>query len=309
MSSATSESQKIEVRKLSKRSNWSQTRRISPYPPALRRANAFPTQEKEVLKKFEDSYDRLRSNRALTAQPDSSAATRDDEKHEPTESTAMTPERKDNDSLSYIGMIATAILNSPETKLTLAGIYSFMEEHFQHILSTRPGWKNTVRHNLSLHDCFVKGEIAAEGKGRFWRIHPNYFDQFKDGKFNKNILQNVKPSFYHSMANYRLIGREDVGSFPMRYPFHGSTWTTGLYPLVPSSYPYQTLPFHRPSPTTARLFSPRDYRDFQPFHFRECTSDYCEACPRIRSLPPLLSHGCEMSRTLVNENGTRCSPH
>jgi hypothetical protein len=273
-----------------KRKYWSTPRRYSPYEVSHYPATYSSYENQDVLKTFQDSYERLRSdtnealpqkklcNDALSCRDGLTCSEKAVETH--ADVVENTNDSRDNNSLSYIGMIATAILRSSETKLTLAGIYTYMEKHFYGVLSNRPGWRNTVRHNLSLHECFVKGEIAAEGKGRFWRIHPNYFEQFKCGKFNKNILQNSVPMFYRSLGNYRIPTPREELALPPFYP--GSTWAPTFYPLISPSYPYPALPFPQGTPPQA----PKD--DFHRVHaFRTCSSDCCSSCPGIRQLPAI----------------------
>ena len=270
-----------------KRNYLSATRRYSPYDVPNYRSTYSSLDNQDVLKTFQNSYERLRSDangilpekRSCSDQYSCKDALTCSEKVIETRADVIenSNENRDN-SLSYIGMIATAILRSPETKLTLAGIYTYMEKHFYGILSNRPGWRNTVRHNLSLHECFVKGEIAAEGKGRFWRIHPNYFEQFKCGKFNKNILQSSVPMFYRSLGNYRIpTPREQL---PLSSFYPGSTWAPAFYPLISPSYPYPALPFSQsalPPPSTEKIH--------RVDAFRSCSSDCCTSCPVGRQLP------------------------
>lgn len=90
--------------------------------------------------------------------------------------------------LPYIGMIAEAISSSPDKKMVLSEIYIYMEQHFFPYLSGKPRWRNTVRHNLSFHKCFVKCECSRRGnRSHFWSIHPDYIDQFKRGNFTKTL--------------------------------------------------------------------------------------------------------------------------
>ncbi|KAJ7424977.1 forkhead box M1 [Willisornis vidua] len=74
---------------------------------------------------------------------------------------------------SYMAMIQFAINSTEKKRMTLKDIYTWIEDHFpyfKHI--AKPGWKNSIRHNLSLHDMFVR-ETSANGKISFWTIHPD----------------------------------------------------------------------------------------------------------------------------------------
>jgi forkhead box protein F len=57
---------------------------------------------------------------------------------------------------SYIALIVMAINSTPTKKMTLSEIYSFLQQSFPFFRSTYMGWKNSVRHNLSLNECFIK---------------------------------------------------------------------------------------------------------------------------------------------------------
>ena len=90
---------------------------------------------------------------------------------------------------SYIGLIALAILSSPDEKLVLADIYQYILENFSYFRHRGPGWRNSIRHNLSLNDCFIKAGRAANGKGHYWAIHQACIDDFKKGDFRRRKAQ------------------------------------------------------------------------------------------------------------------------
>ncbi|XP_077025791.1 forkhead box protein M1 isoform X3 [Tamandua tetradactyla] len=74
---------------------------------------------------------------------------------------------------SYMAMIQFAINSTERKRMTLKDIYTWIEDHFPYFKHVaKPGWKNSIRHNLSLHDMFVR-ETSTNGKVSFWTIHPS----------------------------------------------------------------------------------------------------------------------------------------
>ncbi|XP_072311273.1 forkhead box protein M1 isoform X2 [Eucyclogobius newberryi] len=73
---------------------------------------------------------------------------------------------------SYMTMIQFAINSKPSRRMTLKEIYMWIEDNFPYFREVaKPGWKNSIRHNLSLHDMFLR-ETSADGKMSFWTIRP-----------------------------------------------------------------------------------------------------------------------------------------
>ncbi|XP_070191502.1 uncharacterized protein [Littorina saxatilis] len=88
-------------------------------------------------------------------------------------------------TLSYIALIAKSILESPQRRLNLGSIYGWIEKNYPYYLNRGQGWRNSVRHNLSLNDCFIKAGRCEDGKGNYWAIHPANMQDFLRGDFRQ----------------------------------------------------------------------------------------------------------------------------
>ncbi|XP_021957756.1 uncharacterized protein LOC110853746 isoform X2 [Folsomia candida] len=75
---------------------------------------------------------------------------------------------------SYSCLIAMSLKNSKTGCLPVSEIYKFMCDHFPYFKTAPSGWKNSVRHNLSLNKCFEKIEKPGNGtrKGCLWALNP-----------------------------------------------------------------------------------------------------------------------------------------
>ncbi|KAF4078942.1 hypothetical protein AMELA_G00187440 [Ameiurus melas] len=95
---------------------------------------------------------------------------------------------------TYASLIRQAILESPERQLTLNEIYNWFTRMFAYFRRNAATWKNAVRHNLSLHKCFVRVENV---KGAVWTVDELEFQKRRPQKISgspalvKNIQTNL----------------------------------------------------------------------------------------------------------------------
>ncbi|XP_047237654.1 forkhead box protein D5 [Girardinichthys multiradiatus] len=166
---------------------------------------------------------------------------------------APTPRKAQGSSVkppySYIALITMAILQSPMKKLTLSGICDFITNKFPYYREKFPAWQNSIRHNLSLNDCFIKipREPGNPGKGNYWSLDPASEDMFDNGSFlrRRKRFKRNQPEFsreglfYSSLSSYRPYGQPYnaqgqvnlIPASPVRYiPLQDGTM------MPPSSY-------------------------------------------------------------------------
>ncbi|SMN20643.1 similar to Saccharomyces cerevisiae YCR065W HCM1 Forkhead transcription factor that drives S-phase specific expression of genes involved in chromosome segregation [Maudiozyma saulgeensis] len=82
---------------------------------------------------------------------------------------------------SYAILICLAILQSQEGRLTLSQIYQWISTHFTFYKLKDASWQNSIRHNLSLNEAFIKTQKSSDGKGHFWEVKPLSMPKFFKG--------------------------------------------------------------------------------------------------------------------------------
>ncbi|EYB97244.1 hypothetical protein Y032_0142g2315 [Ancylostoma ceylanicum] len=136
---------------------------------------------------------------------------------------------------SYIWLTYMAIQNSEEKMLPLTDIYKFIMDKFPFYRKNTQRWQNSLRHNLSFNDCFIKIPRRPDrpGKGSYWAVHPNALGMFENG----SCLRRRK----------RFKIRDDCGEDegpPAKMPF------APTLPWLPNAcFPLPQLPaFQQPDP-------------------------------------------------------------
>ncbi|WKX88214.1 hypothetical protein Q1695_008110 [Nippostrongylus brasiliensis] len=79
---------------------------------------------------------------------------------------------------SYSDIIAKALESAPDGRLKLNEIYQWFSDNIPYFRDRSSqedaaGWKNSIRHNLSLHSRFMRIQNEGAGKSSWWVINPD----------------------------------------------------------------------------------------------------------------------------------------
>ncbi|XP_073672266.1 forkhead box protein P2 isoform X2 [Paramisgurnus dabryanus] len=100
---------------------------------------------------------------------------------------------------TYATLIRQAIMESSDMQLTLNEIYSWFTRTFAYFRRNAATWKNAVRHNLSLHKCFVRVENV---KGAVWTVDEMEYQKRRSQKItgSPTLVKNLPSSLGYGAA-------------------------------------------------------------------------------------------------------------
>ena len=179
---------------------------------------------------------------------------------------------------SYIALTAMALYHSPEKMLPLSDIYKFIMDNFPYYRKNTQRWQNSLRHNLSFNDCFIKIPRRPDrpGKGAYWTLHPKAIAMFENGSLLRRrkrfkLEGEEKNSLEAELAALSNLNRVLSSSFGP-----AESYTPPPPPPPPSSHVLHPLPQPHCSPLLPGLH-PSPYPLMSPHSFQ-------------LSPPPLWSH-------------------
>uniref|UniRef100_A0A182WFJ4 Forkhead box protein L2 n=1 Tax=Anopheles minimus TaxID=112268 RepID=A0A182WFJ4_9DIPT len=139
---------------------------------------------------------------------------------------------------SYVALIAMAIQSSQMKRATLSEIYGYITSRFPYYEKNKKGWQNSIRHNLSLNECFVKipREGGGERKGNYWTLDPQYEDMFENGNYKRRrrMKRPYRTGHYSKMFGDSYV--TNPGNFGHRPVFAQNPYQT--YPRYDAGAPW-----------------------------------------------------------------------
>ncbi|XP_008201201.1 forkhead box protein O isoform X2 [Tribolium castaneum] len=191
-------------------------------------------------------------------------------------------------NLSYADLITQAITSSPDKRLTLSQIYEWMVQNVPYFKdkgdsNSSAGWKNSIRHNLSLHNRFMRVQNEGTGKSSWWMINPDA----KPGKSVRRRAASMETSKFEKRRG-RVKKKVDLmrnGALPDTTPSPSSSVSESL-DLFPESpihrYINGQTPQQPPPPYTAPYEQFPGRREINSIH---ATSPYgLSQCPIHRMI-------------------------
>ncbi|XP_071957221.1 uncharacterized protein [Antedon mediterranea] len=128
---------------------------------------------------------------------------------------------------SYSALIQFAISSSSTGRMTLRDIYQWIEDNFPFFRTAKPGWKNSIRHNLSLHKMFIRQPPPGPGKSAFWTLEPGTVVRLPSKRnlnfHNENTVQSSRenPALRNTHVNQSgsaVIGHQTKKPFLLPRP-------------------------------------------------------------------------------------------
>jgi hypothetical protein len=92
---------------------------------------------------------------------------------------------------SFIALVAKAIMSTVDYSMILSDIYQWILDNYPYYRTAKCAWQSSVRHSLSVNECFVKGKRAKNGRGFMWSIHPMCTDSFIKGDFDRRAARRI----------------------------------------------------------------------------------------------------------------------
>ena len=194
---------------------------------------------------------------------------------------------------SYIALTAMALWHSPEKMLPLSEIYKFIMDNFPYYRKNTQRWQNSLRHNLSFNDCFIKIPRRPDrpGKGAYWTLHPKAIAMFENGSLLRRrkrfkLEGEEKESLETELSAISQLTRFMSPQSSVQTPVSGPPPPVFLPPpVLPPPLPFLSPP--TPASPTLPLTSDTKKKSFTIDNLLDDSQDNRKTSPiKVPALPP-----------------------
>ena len=130
--------------------------------------------------------------------------------------------------------------------MVLSEIYDYVLKEYPYFVNSTCAWRNSVRHNLSVNECFRKSRAAKSGRGFYWALHEACVEDFRRGEFNRrqarSRVQHATRRHHVTNTDYNNNISKDYNNDHQNQNQWGSPHVSSPFPRAQSYVPMTSTP-------------------------------------------------------------------